>query len=55
MIVSRRGHFEQEVGWPSHWRLPQTGESIVLPDGSGGWVEWVGWDLAAGVVRVTVR
>lgn len=59
VVVLQRGFSqpvdEHEVGWPSHWRLPMIGESLVLPDGAGGTITWIGWDLKAAVVRVTIR
>lgn len=59
VVVHQRGLSqpvsEHEVGWPSHWRLPMIGESLTLPDGSGGTITWIGWDLKTAAVRVTVR
>ena len=46
---------EREVLWPSGWRLPAAGDAVHLAEGEGGWVEYVDWDVGAGVMRVMIR
>lgn len=32
---------EEEIDWPSEWRLPQAGEAIFLSERFGGFVEYL--------------
>lgn len=53
--LSSRSEEMAEVNWPQHWRLPAAGDHVRLPDGSGGYVEYVSWDMERRVPLVYLR
>lgn len=59
VLVRRRGlgsnPEERMISWPPAWRLPQNGESVLLDDGWGGFIEYVAFDLDRNVIRVNLR
>lgn len=44
-----------EIDWPTEWRLPQVGESIVVEPGVGGFIQFIEWSPLDHKVLIALR
>lgn len=49
------GTSEMEIDWPTEWRLPQVGESIVVEPGVGGFIQFIEWSPLDHKVLIALR